>query len=150
MTLLTQIKARQLQLRKERKSDLAASLSTLIGEAERIGKDDGNRETTEAETIAVLKKFIKNVNETIRVAGDYRDSTTLDRVEPERELLMEFLPTQFDGDALRVLVLEAVKATDAATIKDMGKVMAALKANHEGQYDGAEASKLIKSILTGQ
>lgn len=148
MTLLAQIKAKQLQLRKERKSDLAACLSTLIGEAERIGKDDGNRETTEAETVAVLKKFIKNVNEVISVASDYRDGDRADEAWAEKTLLQEFLPTQFEGDSLRVIVLEAVKSSDAVTIKDMGKVMATLKAKHEGQFDGAEASRLIKAHLS--
>jgi len=149
MTLLAQIKSKQLQLRKERKSDLAASLSTFIGEAERIGKDDGNRETTEAETVAVLKKFIKNIDETIRVAGDYRDADRVEAAWEEKTLLEQFLPTQLDGTKLQFVVAAAIQTTGASTIKDMGKIMAELKSRYEGQFDGAEASKLIKAILTG-
>ena len=59
MSLIAQIKSAQLQLRKDRATVHAAALSTLIGEAETIGKDAGNREVTDAELTALLKKFIK-------------------------------------------------------------------------------------------
>ena len=66
MSLIIEIKSAQLAARKARDSFTASSLTTLIGEAEMVGKNAG-REVTDAEVVAVLKKFVKNIDETTTV-----------------------------------------------------------------------------------
>ena len=71
MSLIQDIKSASLVARKARETKKAESLITLYSEASMIGKNDGNRESTDAETIAVIKKFIKNIDETNIKGGFY-------------------------------------------------------------------------------
>ena len=148
MTLLETVKKAQLQARKDKKSDDASSLTTLIGEAEMIGKNDGNRLTTDAELVAVLKKFIKNIDETLNIVAS--DATKADRVAAltqEKTLLSTFLPKQLAEDELRVILAGFVAVLPEKNPKAMGKVLASLKDGFAGQYDGALASKVTKELL---
>ena len=70
-----------------------------------------------------------------------------DKEEQELAVLKEYLPEQISGDALKALVKELVAATGAAGPKDMGKVMQVLTAKHKGQYDGKEASAVVRDVL---
>ena len=67
MTILESVKKAQLQARKEKRAVDASTLTTLIGEAEMIGKNDGNRASTDAEVVTVIKKFVKNIDETLTI-----------------------------------------------------------------------------------
>lgn len=148
MTILDSVKMAQLQARKDKRADDASSLTTLIGEAEMIGKNDGNRVTTDAEVVAVIKKFVKNIDETLNVLS--KDSTKVDRVEAlskEKALLSTFLPKQLGEDELRHILSTFVSNLEDKNPKAMGKVLASLKEQFAGQYDGALASKITKELL---
>ena len=139
MTVLAKIKAAHLAARKARQSDVSASLSTLIGDIESVGKN-ARRDTTDGEAIAIIKKFIKNVDEVIKVA-----STEV--VIAERSLFESFLPKQMTTNELSQIIANAISETCAVSPKDMGKVINLLKSKYEGQFDGAMASQLIKAAL---
>ena len=62
-------------------------------------------------------------------------------------MIERFLPTQMDESAMAAAIGEAVAAVGAATVKDMGKVMAELKTRFAGQMDFAKASGLVKQRL---
>lgn len=160
MSLLTTIKASSLQARKEKNTVVSSLLTTLISEAAAIGKNNGNRETTDTEVIIIIKKFINNANETknfVHTAAQNAreplngpDHQQLDALTKEIEILNSFLPTQLTQEQLNHVIIELISSTGAMSIKDMGKVMKALKEKHEGTYDGAQASTLIKQNLTVQ
>ncbi|SBV93979.1 GatB/YqeY family protein [uncultured delta proteobacterium] len=67
--------------------------------------------------------------------------------EEELRILKEYMPEQITGDALRALVRELAAETGAASPKDMGKIMQALTAKYKGQYDGKEASAVVRDVL---
>jgi len=67
--------------------------------------------------------------------------------EQELVILKEYMPEQISGDALKALVKELIVETGATGPKDMGKVMQALTAKHKGQYDGKEASVVVRDVL---
>lgn len=67
--------------------------------------------------------------------------------EEELTILKEYMPEQIAGDALKDLIATLIAETGAAGPKDMGKVMQALTAGHKGQYDGKEASTLVRELL---
>lgn len=146
-SLLQQIKTAQLQARKDRKTVEVSVLTTLIGEASAIGKNDGNRESTDIEVIAIIKKFIKNIDEVIRVAGDYRDPDRCEVAWAEKTLLEQFLPKQFVGDELSLIIDKLIIEINATTPKDMGKIMKILKERFDGQFDGSVASGIVKQKL---
>jgi len=145
MTIMENIKAAQLAARKARNQEASSSLTTLIGEAEAIGKNAGNRAPTDAEVTAVIKKFIKNIDETIKAvtgAGGYAGLLNV-ALNTERELFNGFLPKQMSEEELTA----AISAIVAEVGKTMGLIMKALKDRHEGTYDGAMASKLVKAAI---
>lgn len=148
MSLLQQIKNDQLTARKNREVLKASLLTTLIGEAANIGKNDGNRETTDAEVVAVVKKFVKGLDEMITVAITYTDKDKAEQSIAEKAILQVYLPQQMSEAQLTAVIAEIKAEVGATNAKDMGKVMAALKAKFEGQYDGKQASQLIKAALS--
>lgn len=141
MSLLAQIKSDALAARKSKDSVASSLLVTLSSEAARVGLDDGKRESTDAEVIATVKKFLKNNSELLNVRPD--DATAL----REQELLMVYLPKQMDGEQLKAAVLVILNDLNLDSVgKNMGVVMKELKARHEGSYSGAEASSLLKQM----
>jgi uncharacterized protein YqeY len=145
MSLLQTIKAAQLQARKDRNTIATNVLTTLIGEAEAIGKTAGNRETTDSEVVALAKKFIKGVDETL---GLVKHPDAVTGLQAERALLTQFLPKQMSSEELTVALKAISDELNAHTLRDMGKIMKVLKERYDGQYDGAAASTTIKGMLT--
>lgn len=160
MSILENLKAEQLQARKNRDTVAVNLLTTLIGDAVMVGKNNGNRESTDLEVVATIKKFITNTQETLNilipkgaamlahagvVTDDFRNQVTV--TETELEILNKFLPPQLTEEKLSSVIDEFIVSTGATSIKDMGKVMKVLKGVYEGSYDGTLASKLIKERL---
>lgn len=146
MTLLEEIKATQLLARKGNNQLMASLLTTLIGEAQIIGKNDGNRETTDSEVVAIVKKFIKNIDECLAVPSLSQEAGI--KLVLEKKILSDYLPPQMSALELE-LTIQNIIAEIGASTKDMGKVMALLKQRHEGLYDGKVSSTIVKNMLAG-
>ena len=133
MTLIEEIKQKQIAARKAGSAE-ASLLTTLLGEAAMVGKNAG-RETTDQEVIAVVKKFIKNIDETVSALSSRgQDAASF---LAERSVLERFLPLQLTELAL---------VNIAQNHKSMPEFMKFLKENHAGQYDGKLASIVAKNI----
>lgn len=135
MTLLQKIKDQQLLARKEG-SENASLLTTLLSESANVGKSAGNRDSTDDEVVGVIKKFIKNIDETIFTLSVRSQDTT--KFEKEREVLLTFLPKQLTNDELLAI---------AKTKTSMPEFMKFLKENYNGQYDGKSASTIAKTVF---
>jgi uncharacterized protein YqeY len=135
MTLIEQIKQKQITARKAGCIQ-ANLLTTLLGEATAVGKNAGNRETTDQEVVAVVKKFIKNLDETIKALADRGQNTS--SFFAERSVLEQFLPQQLNEASLEQI---------AKTKTNMPEFMKYLKEHHAGQYDGKMASTVAKSVF---
>ncbi len=108
------------------------------------GKSEG---IDEAEILSMLQSMIKQRQESFKT---YRDAGREDlavREEEEIKIIQEFLPKQLDDDAVKGIIADMIVATGAAGIKDMGKVMAEIKAKYAGQFDMAKASGMVKDKL---
>ena len=79
--------------------------------------------------------------------GDRADLVAKEKAEIA--VIERFLPQQMDEAAVEAAVKEAVASSGAKSIKDMGSVMAALKAKYAGQMDFAKASAVVKKTLAG-
>ena len=146
--LIDNIKKDQLLARKSKDQKTSSLLTTLIGEAEKIGKDKGNRKTTDEEVIAVIKKFIKNLNETLgAVLQRSNSSNIINNTTNEIKKLEEYLPKQLTEQELTKLVSEFVSTLTNKSPKQMGMVMKHLKNNHNGCFDGKTASQIVKQQL---
>lgn len=146
MSLLAQIKIDRMQAMKDRNAFLKDTLTTVYSDAANVGLNDGKRESTDAEVIAVLKKFIKGVNETIDAMGA-RDTTIL---IAERSIYEEYLPKQLSEDELTAIISSIVSTIDGASMKSMGEVMSQLKTKHQGEFDGKLASTVVRTVLSSQ
>lgn len=138
MTLLTQIKSDQLAARKARNLEKSSLLTTLIGEASMIGKNDGNRDSTDAEVIGVIRKFLKGVKENLDIVGDH-NTAVCDILNAEEEILSSYLPKQ--------MTEEQIKAALEGQAKNKGLLMKYLKDNFAGQYDGKLAAQVVDEFL---
>lgn len=141
MSLLQQIKNDQLAARKAKESVRASLLTTLLGEATAVGKNDGNRETIDAETVAVIKKFLKNISETL--AHRENDQTLIE----ERDILKAYLPKQLSSEELIDAIQLIIDEHDLEGPRSMGVVMKELKAKYDGQFEGRVASETAKDML---
>jgi hypothetical protein len=151
MSLIHEIKAAQVRARITR-SDTVAILTTLLGEAEMIGKNAGNRETTDEEVIAIAKKFIKNIDETInairKVEMTDEKAAALRMAFAERGVVEMYLPKQMTVEQLRDVIQKIITGMKMlGADPNMGLVMKELKGNFDGQYDGKAASTITKEEL---
>lgn len=142
--LLAKIQAASLAARKAKETEKAALLTTLYAEAARIGKDAGNRETTDEEVVKVVRKFVKGVDETLALVT-HPDARA--RSMREKEVLEPFLPHMVVGAELAAAVDDIVGALADRTPRQMGAVMKTLRERFAGAYDGNEASSLVKARL---
>jgi uncharacterized protein YqeY len=109
---------------------------------ERITLDD-------AQVLSVLDKMIKQRKESLVQfqAGNRQD--LVDKEAAEITLLQGYLPSQLSDAEIDVLIQDAIAATGAASIKDMGKVMAVIKGKAQGRADMAAVGAKIKAKLGG-
>jgi len=143
--MLEKMLKQNMAARKERDTLTSNLLTTVISEAKMIGKNDGNREPTDAEVMAVIKKFLKGINESIvAMEKDNRDSSNY---KSEKEILESYLPKQLSEGELKEVILKMVSELPEKSPAMMGKLMGQLKQNYENQFDGKVASKLVKEAL---
>ncbi len=143
--LLTQIKDDQLQARKKRHAELATFLTTLYAEAVRVGKDDGNRDTTDEEVCVVMKKFVKNAREVLESVPE--TDARFGNANFEIFILESYLPKQFTELELKNIIDTIIGENEITELRQMGTVMKHLKEQHTGLYDGKLASKLVKAAM---
>ena len=113
-------------------------------------RTEANREgVAEDKILSMLQGMIKQRKESIVLYEKGNRADLADKEKAEIVVIERFLPTQMDEAAVDAAVREAVTAAGATTVKDMGGVMAALKAKYAGQMDFAKASAAVKKALTG-
>lgn len=137
MTLIQRIKRDQVEARMNRDTIRANLLTTLIGEAEMVGKNAGNRESTDSEVAAVIKKFVKNAQETLtalQARGGFNEVVAV-----EISILESYLPKQLTESDLRGIAGNSGCA-------GMPDFMKYLKDNYAGQYDGKLASTVAREV----
>jgi uncharacterized protein YqeY len=97
----------------------------------------------------VLTKMIKPRQEAMAIYRDAGRSELAEQESAEIAVIGEFLPKQMDEDAIIAAAKAAIASTGAAGMRDMGKVVAALKQAYPGQMDFARASTVVKGLLSG-
>jgi len=144
--LINQIKSDALIARKARKTDTATLLTTLYSEASIIGKNAGNRESTDTEVLQVIEKFIKNANEVKNIL--LKNNKDVSRVDNEILVLSKYLPQKMSYEELENVVREIVEVFKGINMQmKMSNIMAKLKENYSGMYDGKLASEIVKREL---
>ena len=119
-----------------------AALKDKDIEARGLGKSVGDEDI-----LALMQKMVKSRQESLEI---YERAGREDLASIEREeiaIINSYLPQPMDADAVKAAIAAAIAETGAASVKDMGKVIAALRAKHAGQMDFGKASGLVKAVL---
>ncbi len=109
----------------------------------------GKPETTPEEILALLQKMIKQRQESIAIYDANGRPELAAGERAEVEVINAYLPKQMSEDEVKAVIAAAVTESGAASVKDMGKVIAILRAKFAGQMDFAKASGLVKAALGG-
>jgi len=121
-----------------------------LKEVDIAARTEANREgVADDKILSMLQGMIKQRNESIQLYLKGNRADLADKEKAEIGVIERFLPQQMDEAAVEAAVKEAVAASGAKSIKDMGGVMAALKAKYAGQMDFAKASAAVKKTLAG-
>ena len=101
----------------------------------------------DAGVLSLLQTMIKQRRESIDMYTKGGRSDLVASEQAEIDVIQSFLPKQMSDEEVKAAIQALVAETGASSIKDMGKVMAALKAKYAGQLDMGKASGFIKAIL---
>jgi uncharacterized protein YqeY len=117
-------------------------LRVLIGELTRIPDLPADKTVPDDKALGKIKKMVEDAKFTLTRT----DLLEAHKVHSELAILESYLPKQLTRDELHCLISQLIEDKGYTSIKDMGKIMADLKAERNGQYDGKLASDLVKEI----
>ena len=120
---------------------------SAIKDGEIAGRSKGQKELSDADISTILKKMVKQRNESCEVYKKAGRNELLDNEKKEINIINTFLPKQLSDEETKKICEEAVKSSGANSIKDMGKVMGILKSKHAQTIDFSKVSVIIKDIL---
>jgi uncharacterized protein YqeY len=122
-------------------------VSSAIKNAEIEARTSGKGEVTDDSLLGLLQKLIKQRQESAELYDKGNRAELAAQERAEIAVIQSFLPQQMGEDEVRAAIAGAIKETSATSGKDMGKVMAALKAQYAGRMDFAKASGAVKAML---
>ena len=122
-------------------------INAAIKSADIDARPSGKDKIDEAGILTVLAKMIKQRRDSIEqfIAGGRQELA--DKEAAEIRIIEAYLPKQMDAAEAKAAIAAVIKETGAAGQKDMGKVMAVLKARYAGQMDFGKASAAVKELL---
>lgn len=146
------------------KEQLFADLKTAMKEKDTLKKDtvqlirsgilqyekDNKVELDDEGVLDIITKQLKSRRDSL---PDYQKSGREDLIEKlnkEIEILLGYLPEQLSEDEIQKIVEEAIAATGAASVKEMGKVMGIVNPKVKGRADMKVVGALVKKLLTGK
>ncbi|SIT77512.1 GatB/YqeY domain-containing protein [Pontibaca methylaminivorans] len=115
-----------------------------------VRAQEGDASVGDAEILAILSRMVKQRMES---AHAYEEGGRLDLAEHERDeigIINEFLPRQLTDDEVEAAIDDAITRLEAGSIRDMGRVMADLKAQYGGQMNFAVVGPMVKARLCGE
>ena len=112
-----------------------------------VARPRGDQTITDEEILNLLQTLIKSRRESIEMFKQGGRQDLIEKENAEIAVIEQFLPKQLSAEETRAAVQAVIAATGAASVKDMGKVMAALKTQYAGQLDMAKAGAVVKELL---
>ena len=120
---------------------------SAIKDAEIAGRTKGLKEITDSDINTVLKKMIKQRNESCEVYKKAGRNELLENETKEIQVISLFLPKQLSEEETKKICEDAIKSSGASSMKDMGKIMGILKSKHADTLDFSKVSLIIKELL---
>ena len=123
-------------------------ISAAIKDRDIVARTAGKGETSDAELLELLAKMIKQREESQKIYAVAGRTELAKQEGDEVAIIREFLPKQLSDDDMTKAINAAITESGATSIRDMGKVMAALKSAYAGQMNFGKASVLVKTKLS--
>jgi uncharacterized protein len=133
----------------ERAVSTLRMVNSTLKNADIEARGSGKPPLGDAETLSVLQKMIKQRQESVEM---YKKGARADLVKQEEEeiaIISAYLPKQMSDAEMTAAIEVAIKETGAGGMKDMGKVIGALRGKYAGQMDFGKASGIVKAKLAG-
>ena len=151
MSLRNQIEEKLNQALKAKDKNIYPTLRLVVSaikDAEIAGRSKGQKEKTDGDITAILKKMIKQRNESCEVYKKAGRNELLQNETKEIEVISVFLPKQLSEEETKKICADVIKSVGASSMKDMGKVMGALKSKHSDTLDFSKVNSIIKELLS--
>ncbi|MBB1490896.1 GatB/YqeY domain-containing protein [Paracoccus sp. MC1854] len=111
--------------------------------------EDGKGALTEDDVVALLSRMVKQRQESARAYEEGGRLELAEREQAEIGIIQEFLPRQLSADEVEAGIASVIADLGATGVRDMGRVMGALRERHAGQMDFGAAGALVKARLMG-
>ena len=136
-----------MKARDERRVSTLRLVSAAIKNAEIEAQLAGRPALADSDLLGILQKMIKQRQESVAVYDAAGRKELADRERAEIEVISAYLPQQMSEPEVKAAIAQAIDQVGAKGIRDMGKVMAALKLGHAGRMDFGKVSGLVKAML---
>jgi len=133
----------------ERRVSTLRLVNSTLKNADIEARGQGRGPVGDDDVLGLLQKMIKQRHESVDL---YEKGGRAELAQQEREeiaIISAYLPKQMSENEVKVAIAQAIQETGAAGMKDMGKVIGALKGKYTGKMDFAKASILVKGALSG-
>ncbi|MAW17693.1 MAG: glutamyl-tRNA amidotransferase [Pelagibacteraceae bacterium] len=120
---------------------------SAMKDAEIAGRSKGQKEIKDSDIVSILKKMIKQRNESCEVYKKAGRTELLESETKEINVINIFLPKQLNEEETKKICEEVINSVGASSMKDMGKVMGVLKSKHADTLDFSKVSGIIKGLL---
>ena len=150
MSLKKQIEDKLNQALKAKDKNTYPTLRLIVSaikDAEIAGRTKDQKEIKDSDIISLLKKMIKQRNESCEVYEKAGRNELLENEKKEISVISSFLPKQLSEAETKKICEETIKSVGASSMKDMGKIMGALKSKHSDSLDFSKVSVILKELL---
>ena len=150
MPLKSQIEVKLNQALKVKDKNTYPTLRLMLSaikDAEIANRSKDTKIVSDSNIISILKKMIKQRNESCEVYKKAGRNELLENEKKEVDVISAFLPKQLSEDETKKICADTIKSTGAESIKDMGKVMGHLKSKYSDALDFSKVNLVIKELL---
>ena len=150
MSLKKQIEEKLNEALKAKDKNIYPTLRLVVSaikDAEIAGRSKDQKGMTDADIVVILKKMIKQRNESCEVYKKAGRGELLENEIKEIDVISVFLPKQLSEEETKKICADVVKSVGASSMKDMGKVMGVLKSKNADTLDFSKVSGIIKGLL---
>ncbi len=109
---------------------------------------DTRKELSDSEVEAVLAKYAKQREDAIKQFKEAGRDDLVAKEEAELAIVKSYLPEPLEGEELQKAVKEVIEEVGATSMRDMGKIMGAIKAKYGSRADGSKVNKIVKELLS--
>ena len=150
MSLKKQIDDKLNQALKAKDKNIYPTLRLIVSaikDAEIAGRSKGQKEIKDSDIISLLKKMIKQRNESCEVYQKAGRNELLENEKKEIEVINVFLPKQLSEEETKKICQDTIKSVGASSMKDIGKIMGVLKSKYADTLDFSKVSSILKGLL---